>query len=84
MLQRLSDPARRALRTAVQAFLAVFGLALLGWLQAVVEWTSTRGEFPDLSVVGLAAVAGAASAAISLVTWGMNVLEDRGAVKDRR
>ena len=86
MLQRLSDPARRALRTLLQVFIAIFGLQLLGWLGEVQQWASggRAGQLPDPGVLVDAAIAATAAAATAAVTWLMAELEARGVVKDRR
>ena len=85
-MSRLSDPARRALRTLLQVFIAIFGLQLLGWLGEVQEWASGGrvGQLPDPGVLVDAAVAGAAAAVSAAVSWIQNALEDRGAIRDLR
>lgn len=72
----LSNPTRAALRTAVQAFVAVFSISLLGWLASVTEWAgSTDAVFPSIDPLGKAAVAALVAAAVSLVTYLQNVVE---------
>lgn len=85
-MNRLPEALRRAVRTALQAFVAVFALQALGWLSAVQEWAAGGrvGDLPDPSVLVGAAIAGAAAVGIALVTYVQNALEDRGTLKDRR
>lgn len=79
-----TDPVRRAVRTFIQAFVVLFLVSLTGWLGDVHEWATCLEQcqpFPDPSALGKAAVAAAASAAISTFTLIQNVLEDRGRVR---
>ena len=89
MLDRLlkSDPARRALRTFLQAFAVLFVGSLLTWLGDVQEWASCIEEcaaFPDPGALAKGAVAAVTAGAIAVFTYFQNLLEDRGTVKDRR
>lgn len=86
MLDRLPDPARRAIRTFVQSFVALFAVSVMGWLKLVVDWADAGGAepFPGVSALGYAAIAAASSAAIAVVTYVQNLLEDRGKVRDLR
>lgn len=70
-LKGKSNAFRAAVNTAWQTFLGVFLLALLGFLGDVVGWLNETGagEFPSVTPLGKAAVAGAAAAASFLVTW---------------
>lgn len=72
----MSDALRRAIRTAVFTFVAIFALALTGVLGDLTEWANDGGNFPNLDVLAKAAVAGFAAAASGLVTWIVNALED--------
>lgn len=60
---------RSAIRVFVYAFLGTFVPALLGFLNDVLEWTSSDGAaFPSVDVLGkalVAAVVGAVSGAIA-------------------
>lgn len=82
----MKDALVRAIRTLAQAFVAIFGLQLLGWLAAVQRWASEgrAGDLPDPSVLGDAAIAGAAAVAIAAVTYVHNWLEDRGPLTPRK
>ena len=58
------------MNTAWQTFIGVFGIALLGYISDIASWAdSTAGEFPSVSPLGKAAVAGLAAASSFLVTW---------------
>lgn len=63
-----TDAIKAGLWTALFTFIALFGASLLGWISDVVEWAgeSGTGEFPDVTVLGKAAIAafGAASAGL--------------------
>lgn len=68
----------RAWRTFYQAFFALFAFTLVGWLGDVVTWAQCSDAcqaFPQLTVLGKAAVAGAASALVALVTFVQNAIE---------
>ena len=79
--QRLNDKTTtlgRAWRTFYQAFLALFLFTLVGWLGDVVTWAQcveACQAFPQLTVLGKAAVAGIASAGIALVSFLQNAVE---------
>lgn len=76
----LSNPAKAALNTSWQTFIAVFGLALLGWIADVAEWAgSTGSEFPSISPLGKAAVSAACAAAAGLLTWIVREVQARRA-----
>jgi hypothetical protein len=68
-LKGKSNAFRAAVNTAWQTFLGVFLIALLGFLGDVVGWLNGAGEFPSVTPLGKAAIAGAAAAASFLVTW---------------
>lgn len=63
------DALRAAATSALWAFLGVFGVTLLGWLQALTEWATSSGAapFPSLSVLGYGIVSAAAGAATFVV-----------------
>ena len=63
---------RAAVRTAVQTFVAVFGVALLGFVGGIAEWADSGVNFPAVSVLGKAAVSALAAAAAGLVSWAVN------------
>ena len=72
-------PAKRAARTFLFSFVALFGLSLTGWLQDVIQWANdSEGVvvFPDPAVLVKAAVAAAGSAATGLVSFLVNLAED--------
>lgn len=82
-----SDPARRAIRTFLQAFAVLFIGSLLTWLGDVQEWATCIEEcasFPDPGALAKGAIAAVTSAAIATFTYAQNALEERGTVKDRR
>lgn len=67
-----SDAWRAALWTALFAFIALFGLSLLGWLGNVVEWAQDKEGvvlFPDPSVLFKGLVSAAVAAIIGLVNF---------------
>lgn len=73
------ESVRRALRTYVIAFLALFIPGLLGWLNALTEWARTEGQapFPDyhsLAYLGVVAIVAGVIGVVNLV-W--NWVEDR-------
>lgn len=72
------DSIRRAIRTALVAALVIWLPGLLGWLNAVTSWARDEGAtpFPDahgLAYLGVSAIVGAA---IGLVQWLINTIED--------
>lgn len=72
-------PLKRAARTFLWSFIALFGLSLTGWLQEVIQWASDNEGvvvFPDPAVLIKAAVAAVASAAVGLVGFVINLAED--------
>lgn len=75
----MSEALKRALRTALQAGIGLFVLLVMPWLNQVMEWASgSVADFPDVSVLGRAAVAFVAGAFISLLSWLQNLGEDTG------
>lgn len=80
MFSNLSDPIRRAIRTFAQTFVGLFLISTAGWLAALVTWaqcsTSSCAAFPSLTPLGRAAVAAGAAAAVALVSFVQNYLED--------
>ena len=74
------DWLRAASRTAVQTFVGMFGLSLVGWLADVGAWAgSSEGMFPSVSPLGKAAVAALVAAASGVVAALMNVFGKRSA-----
>lgn len=65
----MSNELRAALTTAVVTFLTLFTAAAVGFVGQLQEWASTGGEFPDISVLGRAAVSAALAAAAGLVNF---------------
>lgn len=68
----------RTFRTFYQVFIGVFAITLVGWLGDVVTWaqcTEACNRFPELTVLGKAAVSAVASAAVAVVTLAQNSLE---------
>lgn len=73
------DSVRRALRTFLISFTALFVPGLLGWLNALTEWARNEGQtpFPDarsLAYVGVAAIVAGVIAVVNLL-W--NLVEDK-------
>jgi succinate-acetate transporter protein len=73
----MSESLKRAVRTAVQTFVGVFALSLTGLLNSVIDWASGESDVSSVSVVGKAAVAGAAAAFVGLVSWAQNAAETK-------
>jgi len=65
----MSDNWKAAAWSALATFIGVFGLAAVGFLSDVASWADGGGSFPDVSVLGKAAVSAAVAAASGLVTW---------------
>jgi len=55
---------RPAFWTAVWTFVGVFGFGMVGFLESIQQWAGGSADFPDLSVLRGAAVAGAMSALV--------------------
>ncbi len=75
----LPDYIRRPLRLFVFSFLGLFLVSLSGWLSEVQSWaTGVDGAaFPDVRVLGSAAIAASSSALISVISFVWNFLEDK-------
>jgi hypothetical protein len=71
---------RAALRTAFFTFLGLFLASIAGWVQDVTEWVSTGGTdvFPDVTIVGKAAVSAAGAALAGLVNYAWLWLQAQG------
>lgn len=79
----MNDQLRAALWTALFTFIALFGASLIGWTQAVIEWANAGGGvdvFPDVSVLGKAAVAAAGSAAAGFLNWAVRSAQAQGLI----
>lgn len=77
----MSNALKAALWTALFTFLAVFGIATIGFLQDVASWASGDAlTFPDVSVLGKAAVSAFAAAATGLVNWVVRLAQSKGAL----
>lgn len=77
----MSDSMKRAIRTGVQAFVGVFGVAWAGFAAQVASWAGCDAAvqacaFPDPDPLIKAAVAGAIAAVTGLVSWVQNAIED--------
>jgi hypothetical protein len=73
------DSVRRAIRTFVISFAALFVPGLFGFLNAVTEWARAEGQspFPDarsLAYVGVVAIVAGVIAVVNLL-W--NAVEDK-------
>lgn len=78
------DAWKAALWTALFAFVTLFGLALVGWLQDVWQWASDDSGavlFPDPAVLLKALVAAVVSALIGLVNFVVRFAQAHGVVK---
>lgn len=76
----IPDWLRAGYRTAIQTFVGVFGLALLGWFAAIQSWAGdTSSGFPSVSPLGKALASATAAAAAGLVAAVVNALGKRGA-----
>lgn len=74
----MKDAAKRALRTFVQAFLAIFTIVAVPWANNIV--TSIINAKPyelDFSILQSAAIAGALAAGVALLSWIQNEFEDK-------
>lgn len=77
----IPDWLRAGYRTAIQTFIGVFGLALLGWFADIQKWAGdTEGHFPSVSPLGKALASAVAAAAAGLVAAVVNAVGKRGAV----
>lgn len=73
-----SQAIRAAWRTFWQAFVPLFAISLIGWMQQVVTWaTSSDAVFPEVSVLGKAAVTATIAGVVALVAWVQNKLENK-------
>lgn len=79
----MSDELRAAVTTAVVTFLTLFTAAALGFVAQLQEWASTGGTFPDVSVLGRAAVSAALAAAAGLVNFVYRWLQAREVLPGR-
>jgi hypothetical protein len=66
---KLSDPLKAALATALFTFVTLFGASLAGFVQTVVDWASTGGDFPDPSVLGQAFISALTAAGVGLLNF---------------
>lgn len=72
------DALIRGARAALYAFVAVFGVGLLGFIQDVATWAgSTDKHFPSINPLGKLAVAALCSAATGFVGLIVNATEDK-------
>lgn len=77
----LSPAQQRAIRTALQSGIGLFVLMAVPFLNEVLEWASGNVvEFPDIAILGRAAVAFVAGAFIALLSQIQNWAEDTGRV----
>jgi hypothetical protein len=76
----MTDQLKAAAYTALWAFVGVFGLSLLGWVNDIASWANdtAAGAFPDVSVLAKAAVSAGAAAAAGLVTWVVRYAQSKG------
>lgn len=73
------DSVRRAIRTFLQAFLALLIPGALGWLNALTEWARAEGQtpFPDARSLAFVAVSAIVAGVIAVVNLGWNYVEDK-------
>ena len=77
----MSDEFKAAAWTALFSFVGLFGASLVGWMQQVVEWANAGSDvtvFPDVTVLGKAAVAAALSAVAGLVNFAYRWAQAKG------
>lgn len=76
----ISNELRAALWTALYTFLGLFVASTAGWVEDVIGWASTGGVevFPDVTVVGKAAVSAAGAAFVGLVNWAWRKMQSLG------
>lgn len=77
----ISNELRAALWTTLFTFIGLFSASVVGWVQDVAEWASTGGGvevFPDVTVVGKAAVSAAGAAFVGLVNWTWRKMQSLG------
>ncbi len=76
----VSAPAlKRAARTALFSFIALFGASILGWTQDVVGWANDMSgatPFPDSAILVKALISAAGSAAAGFVGLVVNAAEN--------
>ncbi len=80
MLSKLTDAARAGVVTAFFTFLTTFLTGAAGWWQAVMDWVTTSGQapFPDISVLGTAAVAAFLAALTGLANYLYRAAQSQG------
>ena len=73
---------RRTIRTFLQSFLALMVPGLLGWLNALTEWSRAQGQapFPDAHSLAYLGVSAITAGVISVVTLLWNAVEDASGV----
>lgn len=76
----MSNELKAAVSTAFFTFLGLFGMAVLGFIQQVIDWANAGGVtvFPDVSVLGKAAVSAGLAAAVGLVNFAWRWLQSKG------
>lgn len=81
----MSNELKAAVSTAIFTFIALFGASLIGWVQAVVDWSAAGGVdvFPDVSVLGKAAVAAAGAALTGLINFAVRWAQAQGVLPGR-
>lgn len=68
---------QRTWRTFFQAFIGLYVVYLIPFLTDIINWGTNEGVvFPDISVLGKAAVAALAAGAVAIVSLVMNKTED--------
>lgn len=74
----MTDPIKRALRTAIQAFLGTFAVLAIPALNSVITSAGDANGIVriDLNLLGNAAIAGILAGVIALVSWAQNALEE--------
>jgi hypothetical protein len=77
-----SNEVKAALWTALFTFVALFGASVFGWVQDVTEWASTSGTavFPNVTVLGKAAVSALGAAAAGLVNFVVRWAQAQGVI----
>lgn len=76
----MTNEFRAAATTAVITFLTLFAASAVGFVGQLQEWASTGGQFPDVSVLGKAAVSAAIAGLAGLVNFAYRWLQSKEAL----
>ncbi len=76
----MSNELRAAATTALVTFLTLFAASAVGFVGQLQEWADAGGQFPDVSVLGRAAISAALAALAGLVNYAYRWLQSQGAI----